>query len=153
MTVAERTECTCRRQRRLWNSPAAASPARPRESGTEASREGRRVRIGAASGIGGASEASHCSEPMNRSFSTKTSSCSPCSSGFAVAVAVVMFLGFAFDFEFEFPFFALAFSDFKASEKERERKSKRKCLFGDSEKESLSERESESEGGFNFESN
>lgn len=135
-TVAERTECTCRRRRRLWSSPAAASPARPGESGTEASREGRRVRIGAASGIGGASEASHCSEPMSRSFSTKTSSCSPCSSGFAaaVAVAVVMFLGFAFDFEFEFPFFALAFSDFKAGEKERERKSKRKCLFGDSEK-------------------
>lgn len=69
---------------------------RPRESGTEASREGRRVRIGVASGIGGASEASHCSEPMNRSFSTKTSSCSPCSSGFAAAAAAVaMLLGFA----------------------------------------------------------
>ena len=86
-----------------------ASPARPPESGTEASREGRRVRIGVASGIGGASEASHCSEPMNRSFLTKTSSCS---FGFATAIAVAMFLGFAFGFEFEFPFFALAFSDF-----------------------------------------
>ena len=130
------------------------SSVRPGESGTEASREGRKVQIRVVSGIIGASEASHCSEPMNRSFSMKTSSCSPCSSGFVTAaVAVVMFLGFAFDFEFEFPFFALAFSDFKASEKERERKSKRKCLFGDSEKESLSERESESEGGFNFGSN
>ena len=102
---------------------------RPGESGTEASQEGRKVQIGALSGIVGASEASHCSEPMNRSFSMKTSSCSPCSAGFVAAtVAMVMFLGFAFGFEFEFPLFALAFSDFKASEKEkeRERKSKRK---------------------------
>ena len=104
---------------------------RPGESGTEASREGRKVQIRVVSGIVGASEASHCSEPMNRSFSMKTSSCSPCSSGFAAAaVAVVMFLGFAFgfEFEFEFPLFALAFFDLKASEKEkeRERKSKRK---------------------------
>ena len=104
---------------------------RPGESGTEASREGHKVQIGAVSGIVGASEASHCSEPMNRSFSMKTSSCSPCSAGFVAAtVAMVMFLGFAFgfEFEFEFPLFALAFFDLKASEKEeeRERKSKRK---------------------------
>ena len=111
----------------------ATSSVRPGESGTEASREGRKVQIRVVSGIVGASEASHCSEPMNRSFSMKTSSCSPCSSGFAAAaVAVVMFLGFAFgfefEFEFEFPLFALAFFDLKASEKEkeRERKSKRK---------------------------
>ena len=99
---------------------------RPGESGTEASREGRKVQIEAVSGIIGVSEASHCSEPMNRSFSMKTSSCSPCSSGFAAAaVAMVMFLGFAFGFEFEFkfefPLFALAFFDLKASEKEKER--------------------------------
>ena len=106
---------------------------RPGESGTEASREGRKVQIRVVSGIVGASEASHCSEPMNRSFSMKTSSCSPCSSGFAAAaVAMVMLLGFAFgfefEFEFEFPLFALAFFDLQASEKEkdRERKSKRK---------------------------
>lgn len=80
----------------------------PRAKHTAESLQDRRGQTGAASGTGGASEASRCCESSNRNSLTMISSCSLC-------CCVVV------EFEFEFPLFALAFSDFKAREIERER--------------------------------